>query len=725
MAKKKQGDQKLLETAKKRYKRARDFNYEERQAQLDDLKFSILFEQWPEAIKQSRENDPNGPRPCLVVDKINQYVRQVVNDIRQNRPSLKARGVNNEADYEVAEKYQGLLRHIEQRSRAAIAYDWAAELAVRCGLGYFRVKTDYISQDSFEQEICIDRVLDNDSVTVDEISTQPDGSDYKWGIITEAMLQEDFEAAFPNAEKIDFETDREQEWFGDKKVVVADYYYLEEQEQELLALADGSSILREDYNRRAQNEEMPEIIKSRKVTLNQCMWAKLNGKQVLEKGTFPARYIPIFPVIGNEGFVSGRRQLSGIIRSAKDPQRQYNYTRSAFTEMVTLAPKAPYIAAAGQIEEFAEWEDANIKNYSVLRYKPIALGGTVVGSPQRQPFAGIPAGLQQDMNIAEQDIQSAMGMYKASLGQESNEKSGRAILARQKEGDTSTFHYSDNMGRTLEHLGRVLIQMIPQVYDTQRVIRIIGEDGTEDFAHIDPDQPQAVAETVDEDGSVKKIYNLGVGVYDVAVTVGPSYNTKRMEAADAMTQILQGNPDLMKVIGDLYFKSLDMPFSEEIAKRLKALLPPQIASGGDEKIPPQIQQKMQQLEQALQNASSQMDQAESKIAEYEQSKEIDFRKVKVDEYKAKTERMKALAPTFGPQEIQAVVVQTLEEVLRNPPPPEQRPMVPPMIQQVPMEQPPPQMMEQPPQQMMQPDQPPEGGFFSPEQIPQSASFMSE
>jgi hypothetical protein len=621
--------EKLIETAKKRYKLALDRDSSDRADRLDDLRFSVLLEQWPEDIKSERENDPNGSRPCLVVDKTNQFVRQIVNDIRQNRPAIKVRAVNDDADQDVAEIIEGLTRHIEDQSRADQAYDWAAESAVRCGIGYFRVITQYNGIESFDQDIVIQRVTDIMSVLLDPDSVEPDGSDAKWGFITTSFSKDEFESQFPDAEPVDFECDKDVEWFGEKRVIVAEYFYLVKKTSNLLFLEDGTVQEESEYWQEIKDgAPKQKVLKSRPSTTNVCMWAKMNGKEVMEEKEFPSRFIPIIPVIGNEGFVDGKRVLTGIIRAAKDAQRLYNYVRSSFTEAVALAPKAPFIAAAGQIDDYPEWEDANAKNYSVLRYKPMAIGGVNVGAPQRQAPAGVPSGLAQDMEIAEHDIQSAIGMFKASLGQESNEKSGRAIMARQKEGDTSTFHFSDNLARSISHCGRMIVEMIPKIYDTQRTLRIIGKDGTPDYAKVDPEQDDAVSEMQDLTGAMKKVYNLGVGLYDVTVTVGPSYNTKRMEAADAMTQILQGNPDLMKIIGDLYFKSMDMPFSDEIAERMKKLLPPELheQQDGQPPIPPQIQQQMQQAQQMIQQLDhvvQQMQQENDQLKFQQQAKVVE------------------------------------------------------------------------------------------------------
>lgn len=643
-------DDKLFETAKKRYKLALDGDSDARQKRIDDLRFSVLLEQWDEGIKNSRENDPNGARPCLVVDKTNQYIRQIVNDIRQNRPAMKVRAVNDDGDEDVAEIIQGLTRHIEDQSRADLAYDWASESAVRCGLGYFRIVTDYVGQNSFDQDIIIKRVMDINSVLMDPNSTEPDGCDAKYAFVTDTLSADEFEEAYPDAEAVNFDSDTEQEWFGDKKVLIAEYFWLEKQAVNILFLEDGSTKEEADYWAGVKaGAPKQKILKTRPTENMQCKWAKINGKEILEQKEFPSRYIPVFPVLGNEGFVSGKRVLSGVVRAAKDSQRLYNYVRSAFTEAVALAPKAPYIAAAGQIEEFEEWETANTTNHAVLRYKPTSVGGTPVPPPMRQPFAGIPAGLAQDMEIAERDIQSTMGMHEASKGENGAERSGIAIQSLQSKGDTSSFHYRDNLARAIQHLGRVVVEMIPKIYDTQRVLRIIGEDGEHSHAKINPEQPGAVEEQHDETGAITKIYNLGIGTYDVTVTVGPSYSTKRQEFAAMMGEMFSRDPQLMQMAGDLYFRSIDMPYSDQIADRLKKMLPPQLQDKpeGQPELPPEVQAQMEQMSNALHQSEQQMQQFEQHIQQltFEQKAKMIESQAKIQEARihAEAEAARAMA----------------------------------------------------------------------------------
>lgn len=705
-------DDKLLEIARKRYKLALDRDSDARNARLDDLRFSVLLEQWDEQIKNNRENDPNGARPCLVVDKTNQYVRQIVNDIRQNRPAMKVRAVNDDGDEDVAEIIQGLTRHIEDQSRADQAYDWAAESAVRCGLGYFRLVTDYVTEDSFDQDIIIKRVIDINSVLIDPNSTEPDGSDMKYCFITDTMSKDEFEEAYPKADPIDFSTDKDIEWFGEQRVLIAEYFYLEPATKNVLFLEGGTVKTEEQYwaDVKAGGVKLP-ILKTRQTTVNVCKWAKLNGKEILEQKDFPSRYIPVFPVIGNEGFVDGKRVLSGVVRAAKDSQRLYNYVRSAFTEAVALAPKAPFIAAAGQIENYEEWETANTTNHAVLRYDPKAVGGIAVPPPQRQPFAGVPAGLVQDMEIAERDIQSTMGMHEASKGELGPERSGIAIQSLQAKGETSTFHFRDNLARSIQHLGRVVVEMIPKIYDTQRTLRIIGEDGEHDHARVNPEQPDPVQEQADESGAISKIYNLGVGTYDVTVTVGPSYATKRQEFVNMVGEMFARNPQLMATVGDLYFRNIDMPGADVIADRMKKMLPPQLqdAPEGQQEIPPQAAAQMQQMNNALHMSEQHMQQLEAQVQQlqFEQKAKVVESHAKLEEARVRQEaelaRAMADVEIAKANAIDPARLDAAEQILAQ------------LMMQVQGAQAQAKMQTMPQETTQpQPEQPPQGGFFTPE-----------
>ena len=643
----------LLVEAKDRYKLAEEYWGDNYKAAIDDMKFRA-GDQWPETVKDMRSKSN---RPCLVVDKTNQYIRQVVNDGRQNRPSIKVRPVDSGADVEVAEVYQGVIRHILERSNADTAFDSALESAVVGGIGFFRVLTEYAHAGTFNQDIVVKRIRNPLLVFIDPNCKEADASDMKWAFFVDELDKEEFEESYPDAEFKDWENckDKYGDWSDGEKVRVCEYWYVDEEDVLFHLLEDGTTTEDQPYQRAIEaGYPVPAIVESRTLKPNRVKWCRMTGAEILEQKDWLGQYIPILPVYGNEYDIDGKISYSGLVRPIKDPQRLYNYSRSAFAERVALTPKAPYVAAAGQVENFPEWEDANSGDYSVLRYDPIDINGVAVGAPQRQSASDIPAGFAQDMQLAEHDIQGAIGMYNASLGQQSNEKSGKAILARQREGDVGTFHYHDNLARSIRHLGRILVDLIPKIYDSSRVVRILGEDGKADNAQIDPSQEIAVQKM-----GAKSIYNLNVGVYDVAVSAGASYTTKRQEAAEAMMQLTQANPALFQLVGDLMIRSMDWPQADDIADRLKAMLPPQIQQAEQKEegqLPPEALQAIQGAQQHIQQQDQiiqQMQQALQEKQSEEQKMQIDAQvaqmnaqnaamKLQIDQFNAETNRIKVI-----------------------------------------------------------------------------------
>lgn len=693
MAKKKLTDKvelTVVERAHKFFEKCVTHESEQRIQEMDDIRFVGLLEQWPENIRAIREGDPQGARPCLVVDKVNQYVNQIVNSIRENRPSIKARPVDDNGDIEVAEVYQGIIRHIEDASKADIAYDWAGEGAVKSGLGYFRILTEYVG-DSFQQEIRIARIRNRFTVYFDPNSKEPDGSDAMEVLITEKIPKKDFEAMYPDCSTSDWETTTgDGGWYDDDTVRIAEYFYITKEKEDLYLLADGNTIFSKDYldkyvdqmndepevlaeSDMEMREPPPQIIKTRKGERTTVNWAKVCcDPKPLDETVIPGKYIPVIPVIGIETDLDGKRYLRGIVRGVKDAQRMYNYNRSTIAESLNLSVKAPFIGVVGQFKTKAsQWASANRTNYPYLEYDPVSANGTLAPAPQRQGFAGVPTGLLQDIQTSEHDIQAALGMYQASIGQDSNAKSGRALNAQQKAGDMATFMFPDNLSKSIRHGGRVIMGMIPFVYDTAQVVRILGEDGTADYAKIDPEQAESVRKIKDENGAIKKIYNLGVGKYDVTITTGPGYATKRMEGADFLTQLVQTSPDLMPVIGDLLFKSMDMPYSQEISERMKKMMPPQLQDN-QEGESPEVQQVKQQAQQAVEQLSKQLDAAHQAMQEAEQeAKELqakasdtegknlyEMKKLEIEWYKAETDRinveMQMAQNAVDPQRIEMI-----------------------------------------------------------------------
>lgn len=667
----KTADQKIIEEAIKRFKACEEAESRLREQALSDLKFS-LGDQWPDEIRRARENDVNGARPCLTVDKLGQYVRQVVNDSRQNKPSIKVRPVDSGADPEVADVMQGVVRHIEDNSRADIAYDSSIEFAVRAGFGYIRVVTDYADEDSFDVDAFIKTVRNPFSTYLDKDAQELDGSDARYGFFFDDMPRESFEAEHPGADACSFDTSAtatHNTWIKEDTVRVCEYFRVEHDEKNHVQIETGEVFSEEDYWAKFKDAEVrPEIKNSRMIKRRKVMWYKLTANEILDRREFPSRFIPIVPVYGHIIDVAGERRITGLIHNAIDGQRMYNYSVSAYVERVALMPKAPFVAAEGQLEGHeSEWAQANTANIPVLQYKVVDLDGNPLPAPQRQPAADVPTGWLQAMQATEHDIQAALGMYNAAVGAPSNEKSGRAIMARQREADNATFHFIDNLSRAIRHVGRILVDMIPRIYDTQRIVRIIGEDGSVESAEFDPDLSAPMIERKDAAGNViNKVYNPTLGKYDVTITVGPAYTTKRQEAADFMSQIAQSNPQLMPLIGDLMFKAMDMPYAEEISERLKLMLPPQIAEHEKaeqqpDQIPPQVQQAMQmagqqieQLQGALMQAQQQLE-AMSNDKDAEQAKlAIDAQKIQVEQFKAETDRLQVQLEAMRNQQPESV-----------------------------------------------------------------------
>lgn len=632
---------KLIETARKRFQIAADAESEIRRAALDDLKFRA-GEQWPEGIKRQRERDG---RPCLTINQIPQFLRQVTNDQRQNRPSIQVNPIDDDADPETAEIIQGVIRHIEYDSAADAAYDTAFQAAVTGGFGYFRIGTEYSGPMSFEQDIKILRVKNPFTVYMDPNAKEPDYSDACFGFVVETFSREEFQAKYPKAELSAMEdwASVGDGWADQHTCRVVEYFYKESQEKTICLLSDRSTVLKEYLPKKLPKDI--SVVSERQTQIDVVLWVKMNGIEILEETEWAGRWIPIIPVLGDELDVDGKRVLEGLVRNAKEPQQQYNFMASASTEAIALAPKAPYIAAEGQIEGHErEWQSANVKNNAVLPYKPVSLNGQPLPPPQRNTVEPAIQATTMAMMQASADLKNVTGIYEAALGQQGNEKSGKAILARQSQSNGSNFHYVDNLSRALRHAGRIILDLIPKVYDTPRVLRIIGEDGVQKTVAVNtpPTPAPAVDPSVQQDQAkaqqgVSRLYDLTVGKYDVTISTGPSYQTKRQEAVNSMIQLVNAWPALMGVAGDLMVNNMDWPGAQKIAERMRKALPPQFQDDPtqDPNLPPEVQQRMAQLMQQVQQLQHGLmaatkdvhDQVSAKQVELESKERIEFAKL--------------------------------------------------------------------------------------------------
>jgi len=640
VAKSKKANDEMIETAKRRFKLVKESESEGRKDAVEDLEFRA-GKQWPDDLLNERKKDG---RPCHVINRLPQHVRQVTNDQRQNRPSIKVSPVDNSGDVETAKIFQGLIRHIQYNSNSEVALDTAFESSVIMGFGFFRIVTDYVSPTSFEQEILIKRIKNPFSVYLDPNYKEPDGSDAEWAFIFQDIPKDEFieeygESAVAKSMEWDSLTSQAPEWITNESVRVAEYFCKEYTDDMLLQLGNGETILEtelDDYAARFKaqfpNEEL--VIKNkRKTRVPKVKWYKINGVEILEDTDFPGCYIPVIPVLGDELDINGKRVTEGIIRHAKDSQRMYNFWASNETETISLAPRTPWIVARGQVpKEFqAAWKSANRKNHAYLEYD--AEGAPNAPPPQRQVYEPAVAAITQARMQSSEDIKSTTGIYDAALGNRSNENSGVAILRRQNQSQTGNFHFIDNLTRSIKHLGRILVDIIPHIYDTTRAVRIIGDE--------DKDEVVFINKIFERNGKPAH-YDLSAGKYDVTVETGPSFATKRQEAAASMMDFSKVIPAQAAMISDLIAKNMDWPGASEISERLKKLLPPGIADDQKKQpLPPEAEAKMQQMDQMIQQLTQTAnEQAEiiknkhienqTKFAEIESREKIEAAKIEAD-----------------------------------------------------------------------------------------------
>ena len=665
-------DSDVLSTARDRLSMAISAYSESREDELDDLRFYAGSPdnqwQWPADVLATRgavQGQTINARPCLTINKLPQHVHQITNDQRQNRPSVKVIPVDDNADVEVAEIFNGMIRHIEYISDADVAYDTACENQVAYGEGYIRILTEYCDDNTFDQDIKIARVRNSFSVYMDPLIQDPCGSDAEWCFITEDLSKAEYARLFPNAsplstlETLGVGDQNLSQWLNTDTIRIAEYFYCEYDKQ-TLNLYPGNVTA---FQGTPEDKELRAVYgkpkKSRQADRKKICWTKINGYEILEKQEWAGSCIPVVRVIGNEYEVEGRIYISGLVRNAKDAQRMYNYWTSQEAEMLALAPKAPFIGYGGQFEGYeTQWKTANTQNWPYLEVNPDVTDGqgAVLPLPQRALPPMASSGLLQAKVGASEDIKSSTGQYNASLGMTSNERSGRAILARQREGDVGTYHYQDNLARAVRYVGRQLVDLIPKIYDTQRIARIIGIDGETKMVKIDPMQAEPVRKIQNQEGIViDKIYNPSVGKYDVVVATGPGYATKRQEALEAMAQLLQGNPQLWAVAGDLFVKNMDWPGAQEMAKRFAKTIDPKLM--GDAEDNPELQaanQQMQamaaeldQLHQMLQNVGKSMEAQDMERKDFE---------AQIKAYQAETQRISAVQAGMSEQQIQDIAM---------------------------------------------------------------------
>ena len=674
------GSEEILTVARSRMKTAMAAFSQTREDELDDLRFYAGSPdnqwQWPADVLQTRgavQGQTINARPCLTINKLPQHVHQVTNEQRMNRPGIKVIPADDEADVDVAEVFNGVIRHIEYISDADVAYDTACENQVSYGEGYIRLLTEYCDEDTFDQDIKIGRIRNSFSVYMDPLIQDPTGADAKWCFVTEDLPKAEYERLYPDAAPIStlmslgVGDQSIAQWIGENTIRIAEYFYIEYEKQTLNLYPGNQTAFSGTPEDKTLRMMFGKPIRSREADRKKVKWCKINGYDILEEREWAGAYIPVVRVVGNEFEVDGQMYVSGLVRNAKDAQRMYNYWVSQEAEMLALAPKAPFIGYGGQFEGYEQqWKTANTNNWPYLEVNPDVTDGqgAVLPLPQRAQPPMASSGLLQAKAGAAEDIKSATGQYNASLGMTSNERSGKAILARQREGDIGTYHYVDNLARAIRHIGRQLVDLIPKIYDTERIARIIGEDGEPSTVKMNPMQEEPVKRIVDQEGVlIEKIYNPAVGKYDVRVITGPGYATKRQEALESMAQLLQGNPQLWQVAGDLFVKNMDWPGAQDLAKRFKKTIDPKVLADEDDPALAAANQQMQAMQaemenmfQMLQNVNQSMEVRDLEIKE--QANQIKA-------FDAETKRISAVQAGMSEQQIQDIAMGVVAAALES------------------------------------------------------------
>jgi hypothetical protein len=594
----------VIEEAKSRLHLCVDSEGDNRSAAQDDLRFAA-GDQWPAAIKMQRMLDR---RPCLTINKTDTFVRNVVNNMRQQRPRIRVHPVSDGADQAISDVIQGLVRHIEVSSNADAAYDTGADYQVRMGWGYWRILSKYVDEKSWDQDLCIERVRNPFSVYFDPSSVSPDGSDGKWVLVTGRIKKEAFEAKYPGKKVSGWTaTGPGDDVPAKDEIMLAEYLRLEEVPEELCRLNDGSSQWKGDLPDAEELKARGLIVIDRRQSMRtKLKWSLLSGADELEKRDLPGKYLTVIPIYGAEMIDAGKVIRYGMVRQLKDPQQMYNFWRTMETEFVALAPKAPWLMAEGQDEGHEdEWNTANVRNYSSLKYKPVTGpdNETMLPPPQRQQPQAVPAAQVNAAMMASEDLKAVAGMFDPALGAAGQETSGVMVGKRQQQSDLSNYHFYDNETRSIRQTGIVLLDLIPHYYDMQRVIRIIGEDGTPDSV------------TINEQAVGKVLNDVTVGRYDVVMDTGPGYDTKREQSFDTMMALVKAFPELAKIAGDLIVRQIDAPGANEMADRIAMTIP---AAQIDKELPKDLDPKVKQMMAGL---MGQLQQAQAQVKQLTMEKE--------------------------------------------------------------------------------------------------------
>jgi len=672
-----QDDDVIVREAKQRFQRCQSWESVPRSRWIDDVKFaegdSFNQYQWPNQIRRQRDVDE---RPCLTVNKVRQHNLKIINENKKNKPSIKLRATGGGATADSARVYNSIVRHIEYTSKAYMAYDTASSFQVKGGIGYIRIRTDYEELDSFDQVPTIERVPDPLLIYLDPDYEQPDATDARFAFVFDDMEDELFKRKYPEHEDAmtGATLDIAYGWRRDNGIRIAEYFRKVEVPDILYAIPGPQgpiTFYKSELNSAPELVERIEAldgVRKRETTRNTIEWYLIVGNSIVERGEWVGKYIPIIPVVGEVTIIEGQLDRKGHTRALRDPQRMYNYMTSVAVEYSSLQSKSPYVAPAEAIEGLEEyWAHANTKNFSVLPYNGLDDQGNTIAPPERQqPPVSMPAALE-GMKTASGEMMMASGQFESDFGQQGNERSAEAINERTAESSTSTYHFVDHLAQAIRGVGLHIIDLVPKLYDTERVMNIVAEDGVSYEVMMNPGMQQSmqVNDQINANAAQQILFNPNIGKYDVQTDVGPDWGTKRRETFHALSLILTQAPQLTQIIGDLLLQSSDFDLAEEAASRMRRMVPAQALGEGPSQAEQQLQQQVQNLGALLNQTMDDLAKEKIKVKGKDALRQVDA-------YKALTDRITALSKAaadagraIDPNEIGVLVDQVASEALET------------------------------------------------------------
>lgn len=666
----------ILAEAKERFHRCQTWESNARNNWKADVRFgmgdSVNLNQWMGDMIDVRSA---AGKPCFTLNRTKNYCMQIINDAKQNKAQIEVRPVGNGASFQAAEIIEGLVRHIEYISNAEQAYEKATFDQVFGGIGYWRVVTDYADDESFDQEIYIRRIPDALSVYLDPYIQHYDGSDAMFGFIFDDMDKDAFKKAYPRYANVITDLPFAMEthddlWLREDRVRIAEYYRKVMIRDVLHSMPDGSTVRESDIDDKGMRDMVRQTsLRKRDVERPQVEWYLIAGDKIVEQSIWPGKYIPIVRCVGIETVTDGELDRVGHVRGLLDSQRSLNYYVSAGIEYVAAQTKSPFIADVRSIEGLEEyWRDANVKNYAVLPYKGSTDDGQEFHPPTRADPPVYAAAFLDGMKVSIEEMEICSGQPPATLGEPSNERSGKSILERQRAAANSTYHFVQNLSSAIRYTGKILIDLICSgvVYDTPRIAKILAQDGTLQTVQIDPNAPQShqPMQALDQESFdpqiIASVINPTIGTFDVVAEVGPQFTTRRQEFVNATMDILAQNESLTPLIGDLVFRNMDFPGAIEIADRMRrnlAATNPAAVGNTDPQVA-MLQQQLAQQHQMMQQMGQELVQAKQKAESISYQKEIDF-------YKAQSDRMKVVGG-IDPQALRSVIREMVSEFLGVP-----------------------------------------------------------